>query len=220
MFKKLNEKKVFILGVALLILIEAVVSTMYIVSSKKIGKSVVTDDPELARAMTYAQVKDGEDATNSDYVKFDAYFLKDLNNDGIAEKIRGTCREIGSDSTMYMNLSVNTNGYVKDGVITINGRNFYMQTKIPADDQIKNNVISDNTTSIRFNNINSGTSKEVLGKIRSGDYAYSSKKAEALKDNINNYSQVNEITFTGTHVEDSNGKETKIEKKVDRKSVV
>ena len=213
MFKKLDGKKVFILGVALLILIEAVVSIMYIVSSKKIGKSVVTDDPELARAMTYAQVKDGEDATNSDYVKFDAYFLKDLNNDGIAEKIRGTCREIGSDSTLYMNLSVNTNGYVKDGVITINGRNFYMQTKIPADDQIKNNVISDNTTSIKFNDIHSGTSKEVLGNICSG-YARYSQKAEALGDNINNYSQVNEITFTGTHVEDSTGKETKIEKKV------
>ena len=214
MFKKLNGKKVFILGVALLILIEAVVSTMYIVSSKKISKSVVTDDPELARAMTYAQVKDGEDATNSDYVKFDAYFLKDLNNDGIAEKIRGTCREIGSDSTLYMNLSVNTNGYVKDGVITVKEKNFYMQTKIPKDDQIKDNVISNNTTSIKFNNITSGTSKEVLGNIRSGDYSYSSQKAEALGNNINNYSQVNEITFTGTHVEDSTGKETKIEKKV------
>ena len=214
MFKKLNGKKIFILGVALLILIEAIVSTMYIVSSKKIIKSIVTDDPELARAMTYAQVKDGEDATNSDYVKFDVYFLKDLNNDGIAEKIRGTCREIGSDSALYMNFSVNTNGYVKDGVITINGKNFYMQTQIPKDDQIKDNVISNNTTSIKFNNITSGTSKEVLGNIRSGDYSYGSQKAEALGSNINNYSQVNEITFTGTHVEDSTGKETKIEKKV------
>ena len=213
MFKKLNRKKAFILGVVLLVFVEAITSTMYVINSKKISKSPIVDDPELARAMTYTQVKDGDEATSSEYVQFDAFFLRDIDGDGNAEEIRGTCKEIGKSDNLYMKVNVLTNGYLKDGEITINGKNFYLQTAIPKDNEIKDNLIGKNTTSIKFNQINNGTQKTITGYVCSGD-SYDSTKAEALNNNINNYSQVNEIVFKGTHVNDLTGEETKIEKKV------
>ena len=85
-------------------------------------------DPEIARSMTYDQVQDGdEDVSGTNYVKFEAFFLRDLNGDGNAEGIRGMSREIGQDDTLYMELNVLTNGYLEDGVITINSENFYLQ---------------------------------------------------------------------------------------------
>ena len=213
MFKKLNRKKAFILGVILLVFVEAITSTMYVINSKKLSKSKIIDDPELARAMTYTQVKDGDEATSSEYVQFDAFFLRDIDGDGNAEGIRGTCKEIGKFDNLYMKVNVLTNGYLKDGEIIINGKNFYLQTAIPKDNEIKDNLIGKNTTSIKFNQINNGTQKTITGYVCSGD-SYDSTKAEALNNNINNYSQVNEIVFRGTHVNDLTGEETKIEKKV------
>ena len=112
-----------------------------------------------------------------------------------------------------MKVNVLTNGYLKDGEISINCKNFYLQTAIPKDNEIKDNLIGKNTTSIKFNQLNNGTQKTITGSVCSGD-SYDSAKAEALNNNINNYSQVNEIIFKGTHINDSTGKETKIEKKV------
>jgi len=45
-----------------------------------------TISSEFARAMTYAEVEEGEEAVEgTDNVKFDAFFLRDLNGDGYAE---------------------------------------------------------------------------------------------------------------------------------------
>ena len=96
------------------------------------NKLKTTIDPEILKSMEYNQVQPGEEkVSGTDYVEFDAFFLRDLDGDGTAESIRGTCREIGKEDTLYMNLNVLTNGYLKDGIITINGENFYLQTAIP-----------------------------------------------------------------------------------------
>ncbi len=164
-------------------------------------------DPELARAMTYEQVQPGDAATNSECVTFDAFFLRDLDGDGYAEGVRGTCREIGKTDTLYMELNVIKDGYLKDGKITINGKNFYLSTTIPKDDQIAENAISSNTTQILFNDISDGTQKLLSGAIRAGD----NSRAQAIGKNTNDYSCVNSIVLTGTHVA-SDGTETPIEK--------
>ena len=171
-------------------------------------------DPEIARSMTYDQVQDGdEDISGTNYVKFDAFFLRDLNNDGDAEGIRGMSREIGQDDTLYMELNVLTNGYLENGIITINSENFYLQTAIVKDNEIKQNYISSNTKRIELNTIRTGTQKLITGIVRSGDYSSDSRKSAALGNNINNYSKVNSVTLTGTHVSDS-GVRTQISKTV------
>ena len=141
-------------------------------------------DPEHYRSMTYEEVQPGEEATNNDYVQFDAYFLKDINNDGIADKVRGTCNEIGTSDDLYMDLTVLTNGYLKDAKITINSYdseekgNFYLSTEIPADSQVKQDYVSTNTREIEFNQLENGTHILLSGKIESNDapsYNYKSR---------------------------------------------
>lgn len=165
--------------------------------------------------MNYEEVKEKDkDIEGTDNVKFDAFFLRDLDGDGYAESIRGTCRQIGKEDTLYMELNVQTEGYLKDGKITINGENFYLQTTLPKDQELKENYIGKNIKKIEFNNLTNGTQKLITGIVRSGDYTYTSGKAQAIGNNVNNYSKVNSVTLTGTYV-DENGNETPIIKQVD-----
>ena len=177
--------------------------------------NIDTISSEFARAMTYAEVEEGEEAVEgTDNVKFNAFFLRDLNGDGYAESIRGTCKEIGKEDTLYMELNVQTAGCLKDAKITMNSDNFYLQTSLPKDQELKDNYIGNNVKIIEFNTLNNGTQKLITGIVRSGDYSYSSKVSEAIGNNVNNYSKVNSVTLTGTYVGED-GTETQIEKQVE-----
>ena len=196
-------------------------------------KTVKTNDAELLRAMEYSRVEEGQEKvqiTNEagesmdfDYVEFDAFFLRDLDGDGYAEGVRGTCREIGKQDTLYMELNVLTKGYLKDAKVTLNGdRNFYFETAIVKDNEVNKNYIDINTNEICFNKLSNGTQKLLTGTVKSGNYNSIYTKADAIGTNINNLSKINSITLTGTHVEeleDGTLIETPIEK-TDRKSVV
>ena len=180
-----------------------------IVAALGIGWQVINKkgiSPELARAMTYDEVKDGdEDVEGTDgHVNFDAFFLRDLNGDGYAESIRGTCKEVGEEDTLYMEISVNTAGYLKSGKITINADNFYFQTALPKDGELKENYIGNNIREIEFNQLNNGIQRMIIGVVRSGDYSYSSSKDSAIGNNVNNYSKLNSVTLTGTYVNENN----------------
>ena len=170
---------------------------------------------ELEVSKTYEEVQEGDEATQSEYVKFDAFFLRDLDGDGYAESIRGACREIGGEDTLYMELNVMTAGYLRDGKITVNGENFYLQTSLPKDDELKDNYIGNNVKTIEFNDLANGTQKMLTGIVRSGNYSYSSQKAAAIGNNINNYSKVNSVTLTGTWVSEDGETIVDINKTVD-----
>ncbi len=170
---------------------------------------------ELAVTRTYEQFEDGEDnIENTDNVKFRAFFLRDLDGDGYAERIKGTCREVGQSDTLYMELIVQTEGYLKDGKIQINGKNFYFQTALPKDNELKDNYIGYNVKTIEFEDLHSGTQKLLTGLVKSGNYAHASSKAQAIGNNINNYSRDdNKIILTGTYVAED-GTETNITKEI------
>ena len=155
---------------------------------------------ENRRAMNYEQVQEGDEVVENTNgaVEFDAFFLRDLTGDGYAESIRGTSKEIGKEDTLYMELNVQTEGYLKNAKIEINGENFYLQTALPKDDELKDSYVGNNIKTIEFNDLSNGTQKLLTGIVRSGDYSYSSRKAEAIGNNINNYSKVNSVTLTGT----------------------
>ena len=67
---------------------------------------------------------ESEDIENCEYVKFGAFFTKDLNGDGVAEKMLGSCNQVNGTDTLYISIGVAENGYLKDGVITVNSTNF------------------------------------------------------------------------------------------------
>ena len=157
------------------IILTLVVTIIAIFASKNRTNYGITATAELAKAKTYDQVQTGEEATNSDYVTFDAFFLRDLNGDGIAEGVRGTCKEVGGEDTLYMELKVLTNGTLKNGKITVNSSNFYLQTVLPKDNEIKENYIDVNTREIELNDIKNGSQKTITGKVKTGNYAYESQ---------------------------------------------
>lgn len=204
---KLNKKKI-IIGLIILIVAIALISSILLIKYKK--RNVYTG--ELARSMSYDQVKEGEEKVDgTDSITFDAFFLRDLDGDGYAEKLRGTARNIGGEDTLYMELNVLSNGRLEDAVIEINSDNFYFQTSLPRDNEIKENAIGSNIKQIKLNTINNGTQKMLTGMVRSGDYSQGSRKTAAIGNNISKYSKVNSITLRGTQVEiirDSNGNET------------
>ena len=204
--------KLILLGGLVAIIIAAIIA-VFMVNKQK--ENFAKANPELAKAMTYDQVQDGEeDVEGTDgHVKFDAFFLRDINQDGYAESIRGTSKEIGKEDTLYMELNVLTAGYLKDAKITINDGNFYFQTTLPKDDELKDSYIGSNVRTIEFNQLNNGTQKMLTGIVRSGDYSYSSRVNDAIGNNINNYSKVDSVTLTGTYVGED-GTETPITKTV------
>lgn len=158
--------------------------------------------PEIARAKEYDTVKPGDEKTDSDFVLFDAFFLKDLDGDNNADSIRGTCNKIHNKDTLYMDLKVINNGYFKDGVITINSSNFNLSTTLVKDQIIAENYISDDTKSISLKEIQNGNQKLITGIVNAN-----------IGNDINNYSKINSVTLSGTHVAD-NGEETQINKTI------
>lgn len=203
------------------IILTAIIAVMYLITVLVLGlnlnngKRIIGIDPELARAMTYEQYGKGEevvDGTNK-CVEFSAFFLRDLNGDGIAEKIKGTCKEIGEEDVLYLEVKVLTEGTLKDAVIDIGSNNFYYNTAIVKDNHVKTNCISANTKTIELNNLESGTQKLLLGNVRTGDYSEKTKRLEALENDINKYSATNKVTLTGTYV--NNGVEKEITKEID-----
>ena len=211
----MKNKRILVGVVALVAAIVLLITGICINLNKK-TTTVNISTSELARAMTYEQFEEGDEAIEStDNVKFSAFFLRDLDGDGYAEKIKGTCRPIGEEDTLYMEINVQTEGYLKDGKIEIAGQNFYMQATLPKDEQLKDNYIGNNVKTIEFNQLNNGTQKLISGTVRSGDYSNASKKAEAIGKNLNNLSRTdNKIKLTGTYVKED-GTEIEVHKEID-----
>ena len=198
-----------------LISVLVVLTGIFVGWTKKDKTQIGSISPELARAMNYAQFEEGDDQVEgTDNVKFSAFFLRDLDGDGYAEKLKGTCKEIGEQDTLYMEVNVQTAGVLKDAKIQINGKNFYLQTALPKDNELKADYIGNNVKEIQFNQLTNGTQKLLTGIVKSGDYSYSSRKASAIGKDTSKYSvEDNEIILTGTYV-DEEGNEIPITKTV------
>ena len=213
----LGEKinKIVIGTLVAIVIVGLVIAGVVISKASKINKTQGTDDPELARAMTYCELTEEDEAVEgTDNVKFSAFFLRDLDGDGYAEKIKGTCKPVGGQDSLYMSINVSTEGSLKDGKIRVEANNMYFQTAIIADESVKENCISSNTSVIGLKDLSVGTQKLIFGNVRSGDYSEDSKRMAAIQNDTSKYSGVNKIVLTGTYVTDD-GEEIDIKKEVD-----
>ncbi len=192
------KKKV--IGVSLVILL--ILSTIFI-SVIGYKKSFNKISAENLRAMSYTEVPEDGAKTQSENVEFSAFFTRDLNGNGYASKLLGTCKNIEDTDTLYMDLNVLAEGYLKDGKIKIESSNFNYSMNMVKDSVLKYNYISDDVTEICLNDVNAGTQKLILGNILCD-----------VENNINNYTGQTTITLTGTHVGEDGITETPIEKKI------
>ena len=178
----LRGKRTITIALALIVFI--LVAFLVAQFSKKTDFEITKD---ILKARTYDQVQPGDDVTDSQYVTFDAFFLKDLNGDGIAEQVRGTCNNISGRDTLYMELRVVTDGYLKDGKITINGQNYNLSTAIVKDNEISKNYITTDLHDVDFNDIQNGTQKLLFGVVKTS--------RSIIGNDTNNYSRIGSAVF-------------------------
>ena len=179
------------------------IALIVVLIAKNNGKITVSDARKNAEnhvALSYGTVTDD---TESQYVKFSAFFTREVN--GKAEKLAGTCKDISEKDTLYLDINVLSNGYLEDGaVISVDDANFTYKVNAPADEVIKTSVISDNATLFPLKQVNAGTQKIIQGDI-SAD----------LGNNINNYSKEVTVKLIGTHVSnDGTRTPINVEKKI------
>ncbi len=203
--KKINQRhtKLKLFNKKILALIAVICIVLFFIKhtqKTKIDKTSLS--PEIARSMEYTVVADTDknvsdnSGNNIEAVKFDSYFIKDTDGDGVAETyLRGSCNEIGKFANLYIDFRVQNSGYVKDGKITINSKNFKFRTAILKDDDIAKDYISNDTNEILLNRLNNGMQKTIIGLIQ----------ADVGWNNVPNLSSSeNSITFSGTYVADDN----------------
>ena len=195
----MEKLKLKIGGILIIIaLIAVLLVSLLIPNIKKIGLSA-----EDKLAMTYHELTNSDFETDSENVLFGAYFARDLDKDGIAEKLAGTAKDMDSSDILYMDINVISDGTLKEGRITIsNDSNFKYSMNMIKDDVLANNYIYKNVKVIELNNIRAGTQKLIFGDILPKVASY------------NDFSKVTQITLTGTYVP-SEGDEIEINKTID-----
>lgn len=199
---KKNSQKIIGTIIALIVLVITIILATPKVT-KMIRISKITD-PEILTAMTYDQFTDDDKKVdNCDYVEFSAFFTRDLDDDGYAEKIKGTCRELSQTDTLYAEINVLTQGHLDGGKITLNGNNFTWNTAIVEDSIVEGDYIGETKEIKLKSNLNPGSQKLLWGTIKS-----------KIGNNKNDYSKVNSITLTGTYYDDE-GNATEINKTIE-----
>lgn len=146
---------------------------------------------KIEQPLAYNRITDDDaNISNCEYVKFSAFFTKDIDEDGYAEKYDGTCNQISRKQTLWFDINVTTDGTLTQGKININGQNFDLETKLVKDLFIKKDYIGKNITQIELQDIKHGSQKLFSGFISAKIY-----------DNTNNYSvKTNKIILTGKWV--------------------
>lgn len=89
--KETSGNNLIKLGITIYLVVVIILGAIaLLISGEKVSKKEgISTDPELARAMTYDQFEDGdENIEGTDNVKFSAFYLRDLDGDGYAEKIK------------------------------------------------------------------------------------------------------------------------------------
>ena len=198
----MKQKKCIVLSLIMLAII-SVVALIAIFARKNFitqSQSKILSAEHL-RSMSYEKLTAKDEKTQSNNVEFSAFFTKDLDGDGNAEKVKGTCNDINSSALIHFRLSVLSKGYLEDAKIKINGEKFRLDTAIVADNVISKNYIENDTKEIKLvSMVPNGTQKLIEAKVK------------PRIENINDYSNnMNTVTFTGTYVyEDNNGEEIRV----------
>ena len=197
-----NSNKI-VLAVSLIAIFIAVIVLNAVYFSKNKSTLAEVDERKNAENQVAMSYGTATEETNSQYVKFSAFFTREVN--GKAEKLAGTCKNIADKDTLFIDINVLSDGYLEDGaIITVEDANFTYKVNALADEVLKNNVISENANCFTLNQMKAGTQKIMQGEI-SAD----------LGNNVENYSKEVTVRLVGTHVSNKGDKTPiNVEKKV------
>ena len=197
-----KSKKITIVA-SIILLISLLIVAVFIRKGKNVDNTTIQLTAEQQRAANYKVLgeDEGKITEANSNVEFRVYFTRPK-NDGSdkADKVDGTCKQLNSKDTLYMELNVLNDGKLKDGTITINGSNFNYSMFMIKDDVLKENYLSNDVTEIKLKDINAGTQKLIFGSVIAD-----------IANNTKNYSNKSTITLKGKY-EPSSGEEVEIEK--------
>ena len=195
---KFNKRILFIIALLVLVITTIVAGIGNIVTKKGISSNNTR--------MQFSEITEDDYTTQSDNVKFMAYFLRDN------KKLDGTSNRIGYSDTMYFDLKM-TEGTLENAKIQIGSQNFYLETNLMSDSVISQNYVSKNTKEIAFNNLSGNIEKTFDASVKSGDYEFTTSITDAIGNDVSNYSKENIITFTADYT-DNAGQKTEISKEI------
>ena len=189
----------------LFIVLAIIVSIMILASSigNVLYQNLIADE---ARKQ-FKEVTEEDYETQSDNVKFMAYFLSG------EKKVDGTSNRIGYSDKMYFDLKM-SQGRLENAKIEIGSQNFYLETNLMSDSVISENYVSKNTKEIVLNNLSGNVDKTFEAQVKSGDYEFTTSISEAIGLDISNYSKENVITFTADYYEDGSNNPIHISKEI------
>ena len=157
----------------------------------------------------YNLVEDGEEKIkidNENYaegVTFDAYFLKDIDNDGNADGVRNTELVYGKSDKLYFDLNVSGDYSLKNGKIRFNNSNVILSGTLAKSSAIPKTLSSTNYSSIDLSQIEAGTSS----------FFYLNVSPNITSD-LKKFNATNEVVFTGTIVNINTGEEVEVSKTI------
>ena len=151
----LKMKKGFIAIMAIILLL-----VFAIFESQEVIKVIKTANNIGKNAIEYDELSDNDINTQSDNVKFSAFFTK-KQNDPYAGRIKGKTITLGSKEgeNLYFELSVSGNGYLEGGQITIDSKNFNWQASIMEDNIVDGRYVGSVNRIKLKNQVSAGSQK-------------------------------------------------------------
>ena len=184
-----NPKKILSTFFSAIAIVLVIAMTIVMQNGKKNneGYDVTSDEYKIAKLL---EARVPNVIESNDDIDFKAFFLRDTDGDGYTEDMEEIDQQIGTNDYMFVEVTVNSVGKLKNGKIKINDSNFKWKTAILSNNVIKNNYIG-YTDEIELNDLNSGTQILIYGKIE-----------RKIGNNIHDYDKESLVTLTGTFVDD------------------
>ena len=198
MSKTIQKKK--IISIMLFLFFFFCVSIcVLILSSKNVqNRQFDINEEEIMKLLATRQENTEESGEDID---FKVFFLRDTDGDGYSEELSEVYRELGTTDTLFVDLNIKTQGYLKNGEITLEtGGNFKWRTTLVESNIIKGDYIGETNNIKLQNNLANGTQVLLYGTV-----------IDDIRNNIYNFDKTSTMKLIGTFV-DEDGNETPIEK--------
>ena len=149
-------------------------------------------------------VVDGDELINgSNKITFDAFFLEDKDNDGIAEGYRGTTIKNKSTEQLYINIKTNGEATVRNATLTFDSKNVTVGGIIPRNSLFSESIGSDNFGTIELDEVTTSINTLFTVNVKAN-----------IDKILSNYEADNKIILRGEIVDHETGTVTPFEKEV------
>lgn len=154
--------------------------------------------------LSFNPVEPGDEAVDgTNFVKFDAFFLDDKDEDGEAEGYRGTEIEVGKSDKLYFDIKVMGDKELRNAHIRFDNESVKVSGTIAKGSLVSSTVSSEDFEQINLKTINTGLSSFFYLNV-----------TPYVEDNIRAYNSTNKVYLEGTLVDTVTGEEQNISKEV------